>query len=440
MTNTEHPRALASPEGGGLVDLKLARGARGAPQKFGVQLYKLLANESPDIVSWNKAGTAFQIKDPKAFSSEVLTKYFRHSKVSSFQRQLNLYEFHKSSESRFYEHPMFRRGHPELLQYVRRASTGANNARKKAPSKRCHKAGKKCIGKGRTSTVRTVRLPYQCSAGSKDGTSKIPPCTGTSTGGFVFTKPQPQPPMTMANMTSPSIAVPLLAPVAVGTNRVETAEVAGAEKEQTKESRVDEPLQQHVPLNASENTPSSEYSAACQGEEKEGSSSNLPSPAVKAPIEDGQVPAGDQRVAGLGGKEELAMVDQLATLVADVDLSDFLGWGKRGEEFQQKPLLPCIDDIRGRGGSLDRLMAMSFDFDNLDDKENAAAGARFIMQHRTSEASLQGERLMSMSFDFGDSLDDKDALSHQGGARAHSVPSRLMFPRGRTGSEVVPAV
>jgi hypothetical protein len=77
-------------------------GKRGVPQQFPRRLYLMLESEAKlqatssdhvDIISWSESGKAFQITNPKLFSSEVLPKYFRTSKFSSFQRNLNLVSF-----------------------------------------------------------------------------------------------------------------------------------------------------------------------------------------------------------------------------------------------------------------------------------------------------------------------------------------------------------
>jgi hypothetical protein len=73
-------------------------GRRGAPQVFPRKLYQMM-NEAPeDVITWTPQGKSFIILDMETFSEEVLLNYFRHQKYSSFQRQLNLYGFHKISK------------------------------------------------------------------------------------------------------------------------------------------------------------------------------------------------------------------------------------------------------------------------------------------------------------------------------------------------------
>ncbi len=72
-------------------------GKRGVPQQFPRRLYNMLEAESnlqptdnQCLIAWSSTGKAFRIEDVNLFSTLVLPKYFRTSKFSSFQRNLNL--------------------------------------------------------------------------------------------------------------------------------------------------------------------------------------------------------------------------------------------------------------------------------------------------------------------------------------------------------------
>lgn len=75
-------------------------GKRGVPQQFPRRLYDMLDSETKaleqaeaicrQIIAWSDSGNAFRIFDIAEFSSTVLPKYFRTTKFSSFQRNLNL--------------------------------------------------------------------------------------------------------------------------------------------------------------------------------------------------------------------------------------------------------------------------------------------------------------------------------------------------------------
>lgn len=69
-------------------------GKRGVPQQFPRKLFEMLDMESNRLrsgcVAWSSCGRAFRIADVAVFSEEILPTYFKTSKFSSFQRNLNL--------------------------------------------------------------------------------------------------------------------------------------------------------------------------------------------------------------------------------------------------------------------------------------------------------------------------------------------------------------
>lgn len=69
------------------------QGLRGmSPPPFLGKIWDLV--DDPDnnhIVSWSKNNNSFVVWDPDAFALQLLPKYFKHSKLSSFIRQLNTY-------------------------------------------------------------------------------------------------------------------------------------------------------------------------------------------------------------------------------------------------------------------------------------------------------------------------------------------------------------
>jgi hypothetical protein len=92
----------------------------GVSQPFPDKLMSMLDQETalhPDVITWCPHGRAFVVKKPKVFTSEVMINYFKQSKLTSFQRQLNLYGFRRITQgldAGAYYHELFLRGRPDL--------------------------------------------------------------------------------------------------------------------------------------------------------------------------------------------------------------------------------------------------------------------------------------------------------------------------------------
>jgi hypothetical protein len=88
-------------------------------------------------------GDSFIIKDPEKFSCEILPQYFKHSNFSSFARQLNFYGFRKLKADPIltadydarkanyvsFFHEKFKRGHPDLMNEIRRATKAEHTSK-----------------------------------------------------------------------------------------------------------------------------------------------------------------------------------------------------------------------------------------------------------------------------------------------------------------------
>lgn len=91
---------------------------------FPQKLYALMHHDDNyESVAWLDHGKSFRILNPDRFSNEVIPKYFKHAKLTSFQRQLNLYGFRritKGEDQGAYFHPKFQHERQDLLDEIRR--------------------------------------------------------------------------------------------------------------------------------------------------------------------------------------------------------------------------------------------------------------------------------------------------------------------------------
>lgn len=93
------------------------------PQKLHRMLLDLEQTRRTDIACFLPSGQGFVIFQPDAFVNEILPKYFRMTRYSSFQRQLNLYDFIRQthgSNKGSYHHQLFQRHKPELCFMMKR--------------------------------------------------------------------------------------------------------------------------------------------------------------------------------------------------------------------------------------------------------------------------------------------------------------------------------
>lgn len=112
------PQVASLPEGG------KKKGRKGAfPKKLLQMLADLEKEQRQDIASFLPHERSFAIHKPREFVNTIMPKYFRMSRFSSFQRQLNLYNFHRVTEGPergSYHHPLFMKGRYDLCSVMKR--------------------------------------------------------------------------------------------------------------------------------------------------------------------------------------------------------------------------------------------------------------------------------------------------------------------------------
>lgn len=92
------------------------------PTSFIKKTFKILSkNKHSYIISWSDDGLSFIIKDQQAFTKNILPQFFKHRNFASFNRQLNMYDFHKTKEESLeFTHPLFQRNNESLLVNIHR--------------------------------------------------------------------------------------------------------------------------------------------------------------------------------------------------------------------------------------------------------------------------------------------------------------------------------
>jgi len=104
-----------------------------APVRFLAQLYTMLEEDKyTECISWSEDGTSFTVSNPQELEQKVLPGYYKSTKFSSFQRQLNYFGFKKVKKRGYmYTHAQFMRGHRDkLIEIKRKPNTGNLKKRK----------------------------------------------------------------------------------------------------------------------------------------------------------------------------------------------------------------------------------------------------------------------------------------------------------------------
>lgn len=106
--------------------------------------YHMIDSCDPSIACWSEDGETFIVKDPNKFETQIIPQFFKHSKFTSFVRQLNFYSFRKikymdtlrldpkleAETANFwrFRHDKFQRGKPNLLTQIKRMTASQSRA------------------------------------------------------------------------------------------------------------------------------------------------------------------------------------------------------------------------------------------------------------------------------------------------------------------------
>mmetsp|Transcript_7895 Transcript_7895/g.15798 ORF Transcript_7895/g.15798 Transcript_7895/m.15798 type:complete len:291 (-) Transcript_7895:198-1070(-) len=125
------------PQSEGPTLISKVRNGSNSEQNFPVKLHYMLSDMESDglghIVSWQAHGRSFTVNKPKDFVEKILPLWFRQTKLSSFQRQLNLYGFKRITQGPdkgAHYHELFLRGKRFLAHRIPRMKIKGGGPRK----------------------------------------------------------------------------------------------------------------------------------------------------------------------------------------------------------------------------------------------------------------------------------------------------------------------
>jgi hypothetical protein len=98
------PKNLVTPRSSSFSRLTSNSTRKMNEEPFPVKLYKMLEEAhdigGQEVIGWSSCGKKFLVHQPKVFAETWMVRHFNQSKYKSFQRQLNLYNFHRQSRGK----------------------------------------------------------------------------------------------------------------------------------------------------------------------------------------------------------------------------------------------------------------------------------------------------------------------------------------------------
>lgn len=106
-------------------------GKRKKGSTFIFKLYEILNNEKDNstIIHWNSSENGFVIINFENFRNILLPKHFKHHNYSSFVRQLNMYDFHKTKNDKLLEfiNKRFQKNQLKMIKSIKRKKKFSEN-------------------------------------------------------------------------------------------------------------------------------------------------------------------------------------------------------------------------------------------------------------------------------------------------------------------------
>eukprot|EP00573_Skeletonema_grethae_P001490 CAMPEP_0201687518 /NCGR_PEP_ID=MMETSP0578-20130828/1543_1 /ASSEMBLY_ACC=CAM_ASM_000663 /TAXON_ID=267565 /ORGANISM="Skeletonema grethea, Strain CCMP 1804" /LENGTH=527 /DNA_ID=CAMNT_0048171679 /DNA_START=295 /DNA_END=1878 /DNA_ORIENTATION=+ len=157
--------------------------------------YHMIDTCPATIATWSSDGLTFIVKNTHLFETTIIPQFFKHSKFSSFVRQLNFYGFRKirfenslkidlekEREQRNFwrfKHENFRRGRKDLLRDIKRSASSSSSSSSSAAA----------AGNG-SAAANTAAVSPNATTSNAQAASPSPNNTSTTTA--AITTPAPQ--------------------------------------------------------------------------------------------------------------------------------------------------------------------------------------------------------------------------------------------------------